>query len=105
MIRVASQDFYVFEPALLKSGRVVMPERWFTRYINNVQVFFALAYSLVPTHTTTGRPHAYVINQYEKIEIAADNLLLAFPTMCDTFRVDGMPDPRLILGIMMRSDY
>ncbi|XP_006464096.1 hypothetical protein AGABI2DRAFT_120883 [Agaricus bisporus var. bisporus H97] len=86
MIRYQSQDFYVFEPALLKNGRVVIPERWFTRRINDVHQFFALAYSLVPMYSAT------------------EDLLLSFPTLRDTFVADGLPDPRLILGVRHSQD-
>ncbi|KAE9383178.1 hypothetical protein BT96DRAFT_1039175 [Gymnopus androsaceus JB14] len=31
MLRVGSMDYYIFEPAMLRSGKICMPHRWFTR--------------------------------------------------------------------------
>ncbi|EIW86698.1 hypothetical protein CONPUDRAFT_69138 [Coniophora puteana RWD-64-598 SS2] len=99
MIRQRGQDFYILEPAKLSDGRVVVPERWFTRRgPDGTQRFFACVW---PTARVTDQRGAtgYVVYKSHAFEIDARSLLLPFPTLLRTFDSDGLPDPRNLFGI------
>ncbi|KAH7923808.1 hypothetical protein BV22DRAFT_1105892 [Leucogyrophana mollusca] len=74
MVRIGHQDYFVFEPAKLDDGSVMMPERWFS-------------------HTSGAGMH-------EAIDVPTQRLLLSMPHMIETYQLDNLPDPRSIIGIV-----
>lgn len=98
MLRVGTQDFYIFEPTKLKTGSLVIPHRWFTRTINGQELFFAKAWPLMPIvsdSTATG----YLVHECSVIEVAAADLLLSFPRLLAVYQSDGIPNPCNIIGM------
>ncbi|ETW79803.1 hypothetical protein HETIRDRAFT_48824 [Heterobasidion irregulare TC 32-1] len=102
MIRAHGHDFYIFEPTKLNDGRIVLPTRWFfrTKHENGkaVRHFFGQACKLEPVVTDQG-PSGYIAVEHETLEIDARDLLFPFPRLVDTFHLDHLPDPRVMLGL------
>ncbi|KAH7891043.1 hypothetical protein F5I97DRAFT_1827011 [Phlebopus sp. FC_14] len=88
MIYIQHQDYYVFEPAKLIDGSVVIPEHWYTRKTDTVedsrQEYWARAwmYQVVPSSA----------------------FLLSFPHLVETFAGDRLPDPHLIIGTIKEQE-
>lgn len=103
MIRKARQDFYVFELTKLMDGTMVVPERWYTKPApQNSPPFdfeyWARAWRAHPV--TSGGTRGYVIHTYDVVEVPASDLLLSFPHLLQTYRVNVQPDPRNIVGLI-----
>jgi hypothetical protein len=102
MVRIGHQDFYVFEPAKLTDGSVVMPVRLFTRSSGPAsqaqQKLWAEVWQLQPVSTDEGH-RGYVVHEYDSIEVPIHSFLLSMPQMVQTFASDNLPDPRDIIGV------
>ncbi|KAL4242306.1 hypothetical protein ABKN59_012009 [Abortiporus biennis] len=99
MAHIGHQDFYVFEPAMLRDGSVVVPERWFTRKQGRTQNLYARAFRTSTVISDSGNS-GYIVNEFDVIEVSSRDLWLSFPQLIQTFHSDGLPDPRNIIGIM-----
>ncbi|KAH9948702.1 hypothetical protein B0H21DRAFT_890351 [Amylocystis lapponica] len=73
MARIGLQDFYIHEPAMLRSGVPCMPVRWFTRVEGGQQVLFAKCWKL------------------------EDEFLKTFPELQQDAKYYGIPDPACII--------
>ncbi|KAI6044629.1 hypothetical protein EDC04DRAFT_2865842 [Pisolithus marmoratus] len=81
MIRKGQQDFYVFELTKLTDGTVV---------------YWAHAWQTQPI--ASGDASGYIIHRYDTVEVMANQLLLSFPHLLQTYQADCEPDPRNIIG-------
>ncbi|KAI1783686.1 hypothetical protein LXA43DRAFT_977008 [Ganoderma leucocontextum] len=101
MVRVHGQDYYVYEPAklALPGSPTVVPFRWYTRATgpDGRQELYGEAWRLHPVTYTTGE-RWYIVHEHERIKFAAASLSLSFPYMVQSYVVDDLPDPRLIIG-------
>lgn len=101
MVRLGGQDFYIHELAKLDDGTLIMPFRWFTR--SQVapgdvdQDFYGLAWGVETLPTPSGG--TYVVHQYQTIQFPTSRLLSSFPYLVESYDMDGIPDPRNILGV------
>jgi hypothetical protein len=105
MARIGSQgnfqDYYIYEPALLKDRTAVMPIRWFMRSGK----LFASAYKMdtIPHASSNLRPcclqRCWVVCEDQKLEVAADDFLLSFPEFSAVTSQYGMPDLELLTRI------
>ncbi|RPD56808.1 hypothetical protein L226DRAFT_513548 [Lentinus tigrinus ALCF2SS1-7] len=100
MVRVGSQDYYVYEPAKLIDGQVIIPFRWYTRASasgSGVQVLFGEGWR---THAVTFHDgtRSYVVHEFEHVRFTTTSLSLSFPALLETHATDRSPDPRRILG-------
>ncbi|KAJ3809763.1 hypothetical protein EV368DRAFT_89490 [Lentinula lateritia] len=77
MVRLGHYDFYVFEPAKLRSGLVCMPHRWFKR--NNR--FHARCWKMQEIEHEHGRKSWRVIKGDGKFEVDEEQFLLPFPIL------------------------
>ncbi|KIJ58396.1 hypothetical protein HYDPIDRAFT_190814 [Hydnomerulius pinastri MD-312] len=103
MIRVRHQDYYVFEPAKLTDGSIIIPERWYTK-VSGVgstrhEEFWARAWRAQPVASDDGY-RGYLVDENMSFDIAAHELLLSFPNLVETYHVDNLPDPRQIIGVL-----
>ena len=102
MIQIGAQDFYLFEPTKLDDGRVILPTRWFFRTEveggRTTKHFFAEACRLEAV-VSEGSPSGYVAHEYDQFVIDARGLMFAFPKLVETFHMDDLPDPRVMLGL------
>jgi hypothetical protein len=103
MVRIGNQDFYVFEPAKLVDGSVVIPVRWFMRNSGSVsqpqQTFWADVWRLQPVTTDEGH-RGYVVHEYDISTVSVHSFLLSMPQLVQTFALDSLPDPRQIIGAL-----
>ena len=101
MVCIGNQDFYVFEPAKLVDGSVVMPVRWFMRNSGSVsqpqQTFWADVWRLQPVTTDEGH-RGYVVHEYDISSVSVHSFLLSMPQLVQTFALDSLPDPCQIIG-------
>ncbi|KAF9257230.1 hypothetical protein L218DRAFT_800681, partial [Marasmius fiardii PR-910] len=91
MIQLGTKDYYIFEPAALwnhPEADYCIPTRWFTRDNQT----FARCHKLSPTD------HGWIIIP-GLIEVHESQLLTNFPDLCDSYQYQGVPDPRVILGV------
>ncbi|KAJ3916301.1 hypothetical protein F5877DRAFT_91854 [Lentinula edodes] len=83
MVRVGGQDFFIHELAKLDDGTYVILFHWLTRSQGlpggPEQQFFGLAWST--------------------IQFPVSRLLSSFPYLVESYDLDGIPDPRNILGV------
>ncbi|KZP32183.1 hypothetical protein FIBSPDRAFT_1020441 [Athelia psychrophila] len=93
MARIDGHDFYLFEPALLRSGLYVMPIRWFDRG----DQLFARVWSLTPRKTENG----WIVNEYDCFEVAAPELSISFAYLKTSSINRGVPDVTSILGSLL----
>lgn len=103
MIRIGHQDYYIFEPAKLADGSVVIPFRWFTRKSGSgslaTQKYWAEVWRLEPIITEEGC-RGYVVNKFDTAEVPADSFLQSMPHLVQTYASDNLPDPRYIIGTL-----
>ncbi|KAL0575042.1 hypothetical protein V5O48_006915 [Marasmius crinis-equi] len=88
MIRIHNQDFYLQEPLMLRDGRFAIPTRWFIRNGQHVG----------KCHLMEQSGAGWVVDS-KLVDIESTKLSLALPSLVDTFRVMGKPDPRHVIGI------
>lgn len=91
MIRQYDQDFYVLEPAALKTGNFCIPTRFFTRL---GQGLFAQAWRLESHHNSLG----WIVHKDQIIIVAISELTASFPYLCASFTSRNIPNPCNILG-------
>jgi len=101
MVQIGHQDFYIFEPAKLADGTVVMPVCWFTQSLGSAsqaqQKLWAEVWWLQPVSTDEGH-RGYVVHEYDMVEVPIHSFLLSMPQLVQTFASDNLPDPRDIIG-------
>ena len=106
MVHIWEQDFFLYEPAKLGNGHMCMPTRWFFReeIIHSWKVphFYANACHIEPITSDEGNG-GYIVHKYNTFIIDAEQLTLALPKLIATFEIDSMPDPRHILGLLIKS--
>ena len=87
MIRVnKTDDYYIYEPAMLKDNMFVIPHRWFAKHGE----FYALAWKLIPTTTSHGA-HGWQVQQDIELKIPASQLFKNFPSLCSIHERYGVP--------------
>ncbi|KAJ3912042.1 hypothetical protein F5877DRAFT_85250 [Lentinula edodes] len=101
MVRVGRQDFFIHELAKLDDGTYVIPFHWLTRSQGlpggPEQQFFGLAWSVEICSTFSVR--SFVVHQHQTIQFPISRLLSSFPYLVESYDLDGIPDPRNILGV------
>lgn len=101
MARINGQDFYVFEPCMLRDGTVVMPHRWFTCPSQNKEEvdghMFVKIWRLVEFRTAAGVTGWRVL-AFGDLEVDSDMLFTAFPVFIESSQRYKVPDPRVIIG-------
>ena len=97
MIRLHNQDFFIFEPALLSSGQVCIPIRWFCRG----NLFFAKAWPLQAIVNDTGS--GWIVEGHTEIEISQMDLLVSFKNWRISESTSVLPPAHNIIGVFMPS--
>ncbi|KAK7006328.1 hypothetical protein R3P38DRAFT_3366987 [Favolaschia claudopus] len=98
MVRIAQQDYFIHEPAMLRNGECCIPTRWFTKSGQ----LFANCWQLQPIVTDAGVGWRVFITS-EPLVVAATEFLKNFPEL----RVDvesgfyDKPNPANIFGKYM----
>ncbi|KAF4609714.1 hypothetical protein D9613_011993 [Agrocybe pediades] len=101
MVRL-HDDFYIFEPTMLRDGSVCVPIRWFTRQdpTSGKDIFYCRAWMLEPRFANLPDAQSgWVVCQDRVVEVSQSNLLKSFPALVRDFSRFQIPDPRSILGV------
>jgi hypothetical protein len=91
MIHKHGQDFYTFEPAMLRDHRVCIPHRWFTR---NQEI-----YARVWPMEQLDESNSWIVCEDQETEVNSNQLLLSFPSLIELHEEHGVADPRHITGL------
>ncbi|KAF8891836.1 hypothetical protein BD779DRAFT_1437618 [Infundibulicybe gibba] len=95
MARIGGQDFYLYEPCLLKDGRVCMPFEWFKRgggLIANVWTLRAGAGG-----------SGWIVEEYNRVEVPEDQFLVSFTLWNSTPSTGHLPPVWSILGSLLEA--
>ncbi|KAH9945634.1 hypothetical protein B0H21DRAFT_693918 [Amylocystis lapponica] len=98
MARIGTQDFYIHEPAMLRSGIPCIPVRWFTRLERGQHVLFAKCWGLEVVDTDTSR--GWRVIQHPNWVVRQDEFLKNFPELCQDAMRYGIPDPTCIIDVV-----
>ena len=93
MIRLQSQDYFVFEPALLASGQVCMPVHWF----HCGKSLFAKAWAMQPIAQESGS--GWCVEEFNEFEVLSRDFLVSFKNWDASAATSGLPHATQILGI------
>lgn len=97
MVRLHNQDFFIFEPALLASGRACMPTQWFTRNGD----LYAKAWSLQPVSREFDS--GWQVEEYDEFEVPETDFLVSFKNWEASGATSGLPRATQILGIKVTN--
>jgi hypothetical protein len=100
MAVIGSQQFWTFEPCVLKTGAVVMPSRWFIRD----QVMHAVAWTLQP-YRSDGQVTGWIVEEYNNVVVSQSDFLLPFASWGASSITTSLPDPKRILGAYLNTFY
>jgi hypothetical protein len=94
MIRVRAHDFYVFEPAMLRSGNVVLVHRWLTE--KGGKGMLGRAWEM--RAQVGSEAGAWCVDQRVEVKFTEAELLLNFPCLEEVHRDYCVPTPSAIRG-------
>lgn len=77
MARIHGEDYYIFEPCMLRSGLVYMPHRWFRRQ----GCFYAYCWKMEQVPCREGKLAWRVVKGEGQIVVSEDEFLLSFPRL------------------------
>ncbi|KAJ7633334.1 hypothetical protein DFH06DRAFT_1004418 [Mycena polygramma] len=93
MVRIGAQDYFIYEPAMLRDGTCCMPIRWFVRD----KVLFAKCWDLEVVNSENGR--SWRVIQRES-EVSQHDLMKNLPDLREDFQRYDVPDPSKIQDIV-----
>ncbi|KAL1658102.1 hypothetical protein GGF50DRAFT_67939 [Schizophyllum commune] len=85
-----TQEFFIYEPALLRNGSVVMPVRW---YIDN-NTIYAKGWNMSPDPLKRG----WIVEEHSEVVFSEHDLDLSLPLFAERHGIYRMPSPRVIVG-------
>ena len=92
MVRIRGDDYYIYEPSLLKDLSMCIPERWFTRD----GTFFARAWKM-EKRVIEGQS-GWVVRKDIELEVSEHQFAKGFATLEKEFEHYQLPHPSLIHG-------
>ena len=92
MIRIGTNDYYIYEPTMLNDMSFCIPTCWFVRN----GIFFARAWVLEAC--TVEDTSGWVVHEDCEIEISQHQLLKNFPQFAEDHECYQVPHPSRILG-------
>ncbi|KAI9438663.1 hypothetical protein H4582DRAFT_2076295 [Lactarius indigo] len=96
MAMIASQQFWVFEPCVLKNGAIVMPSRWFIRDC----VIHAVAWTLRP-YRSSDHITGWIVEEYNNVVVSQSDFLIPFVSWGASDMTATLPDPKIIFGSLL----
>ncbi|KAJ3844653.1 hypothetical protein F5878DRAFT_706070 [Lentinula raphanica] len=100
MVRIGSDDYYIFEPAMLRSGVVCMPHRWLIREGR----FYARCWRLEEIVREGNRKSWRVIQGDSKFEVDQEDFLKPFPKlMSDMYLYPHLTNVSVIEDVINKS--
>ncbi|KAL1671363.1 hypothetical protein EV122DRAFT_256545 [Schizophyllum commune] len=91
-----TQDFFVYEPALLKTRHVFMPTRWFVEGDSTYAKGWYM--SMDPQR------RGWIVEEHTQAVISEDDLDLSFPLFHERCAIYQVPSPRSIIGSQGSSE-
>ncbi|THH26571.1 hypothetical protein EUX98_g7617 [Antrodiella citrinella] len=98
MARFGVQDYFIHEPALLRTGHVVMPYRWFTRMEEGKNQIYAKCWQMQPVANDTGR--GWRVVKRSGLEIRQELFLQTFPELLRDHALFDLPSPANIFDVL-----
>jgi hypothetical protein len=93
MARLGRQDYYIYEPCMLRNGDCCIPVRWFTVG----DMLFAKCWKMKAVASDTGSGWRVVMcNDYSVIH---SDFLKTFPDLCEDAKRYGFPHPSILFGV------
>ena len=103
MARLGTDDYYIFEPALLMDGSVVMPTRWFSARLSPVdEEIFGKGWKMVQVNSQSG-VRGWRICSHDEVTFNLDMLLWNYERFKNLSHTRGIPPPDHIWGIQRES--
>lgn len=90
MVTIGTQQYFLYEPCVLRDGQVCMPCEWFQRSGH----FYAMVWSLRPTADSSG----WIVEEFNLFEVPEDMFLLSFTSWHSSEVTTGLPDAQKIQG-------
>ena len=97
MVPIQNQQFFIFEPSLLRDHRVCMPVRWFIRD----KKIFAQAWMMRVISCQDGS--GWIVEERCQIEVSQDEFLVSFGAWDVSQSTNGLPHASCILGKISRT--
>lgn len=93
MARKDNQDFFIFEPCVLRDGTVCMPYRWIVRG----DEIHARVWAMIPDHGRQG----WIVQEHVTRDVPLSEFDLSLPHFAQSvvFR-EGVPSPHMLLGML-----
>ncbi|KAF9064966.1 hypothetical protein BDP27DRAFT_1425263 [Rhodocollybia butyracea] len=82
MAHIHGEDYYIFEPCMLRSGQVYMPHRWFRRQGR----FYAYCWKMEKVRRREGKLTWCVVKGDGQIVVSEDEFLLSFPRLVKSIK-------------------
>jgi hypothetical protein len=93
MARLGQQDYYTYEPAMLRNGECVIPVRWF----KVGEILFAKCWKMVALATDIGQ--SWRVIQVDDYTVPCTEFLKTFPELIDDANsLYDLPSPTEIFG-------
>ncbi|KAH9015450.1 hypothetical protein EDB85DRAFT_2156670 [Lactarius pseudohatsudake] len=96
MAVIGSQQFWTFEPCVLKTGAIVMPSRWFIRN----RVIHAVAWTL-RSYRSSDHIMGWIVEEYNNVVVPQSDFLVPFASWGASDTTASLPDPKRILGSLL----
>lgn len=94
MARKNDQDFFIYEPCVLKDGTVCMPYRWIMRGGETV----ARVWAMTPDSVRQG----WIVQEHVTRDVPLSEFNLSLPHFSQSYLFrTGIPSPHVILGLFM----
>ncbi|KAH9036304.1 hypothetical protein EDB85DRAFT_1821811, partial [Lactarius pseudohatsudake] len=96
MAVIGSQQFWTFEPCVLKTGAIVMPLHWFIRN----RVIHAVAWTL-RSYKSSDHIMGWIVEEYNNVVVPQSDFLVPFASWGASDTTASLPDPKRILGSLL----
>ncbi|KAJ3720842.1 hypothetical protein DFJ43DRAFT_1001105 [Lentinula guzmanii] len=96
MVHIGNEDFYLFEPSRLKSGRYCIPYRWVEHRNAQGEVrLYGWVWFICPATGVNG----WVVDSTDRAEVIESDFATSFLTLKESFLERAIPNPSIICGI------
>ncbi|THH29908.1 hypothetical protein EUX98_g4298 [Antrodiella citrinella] len=98
MARMGTQDYFIHEPAMLRSGHVVMPYRWFTRVEEGQHRMYAKCWQMQAIATDAGS--GWRVIKRDGLDLRVELFLWTFPELLRDHARHDKPSPAIIIDVL-----
>ena len=99
MIRIANQDFYIFEPCRLHDERVIMPFKWYMERVGEDDSrLCGSGWLMEAVNVPEADECGWIVKEHTRIEFQSSDLCWNFPKLEDLTQSLRIPSMLRILG-------